>query len=247
MPAASSTTTATRSPAVCTASAFPSSTRSPNGSSSRSGETIRSFSRPTSAARRRANLLVTGTTKKRGTKVTFKPDSQIFEIDRLQLRHARAAAARARVPERRRHHHAGRRARREESPVPLRRRHRLVRRASEQEQGPGQREGDLHARRARRHRRRDRAAVERRLQPAGILVRQQHQHARRRHAPVRVPLGADAIGQLLRAAQQPDQGPEGRDHQRRRHPRRHDRRDQREDPAARSSRARPRRSWATPR
>jgi DNA gyrase subunit B len=43
-----------------------------------SGATARSTSRPTSAAcRRRARG--TGTTKKRGTKVTFKPDAQIFE------------------------------------------------------------------------------------------------------------------------------------------------------------------------
>ena len=107
---------------------------------------------------------------------------------RLQLRHARRPPARARVPERRRHHHARRRARsRQEPSLPLRRRHRLVRRAPEQEQGRGQREADVHARQPRRHRRRDRAAVERRLQPAGILVREQHQHARRRHAPLGVP------------------------------------------------------------
>ena len=36
-----------------------------------------------------------------------------------------------------------------------------------------------------RHRRRDRAAVERRLRRDDLLVRQQHQHARRRHAPLR--------------------------------------------------------------
>ena len=43
----------------------------------------------------------TGATKRRGTKVTFKPDTQIFETDRVQLRHARPAPARARVPQRR--------------------------------------------------------------------------------------------------------------------------------------------------
>jgi DNA gyrase subunit B len=46
---------------------------------------------------------------------------------------------------------------------PLRRRHRLVRAAPEQEQGGGEREADLHARREGRHRGRNRAAVERRL------------------------------------------------------------------------------------
>ena len=108
-----------------------------------------------------------------------------FRDDRLQLRHPRAAPARARVPERRHRHHARRRARRQEPQVPLRRRHRLVRHAPEQEQGAGQREADLHARRAGRHRRRDRAAVERRLRRDDLRVRQQHQHARGRHAPLR--------------------------------------------------------------
>ena len=69
--------------------------------------------------------------------------------DRVQLRHAGAAAARAGVPERRRHDHDRRRARRQEPQVPLRRRHHLVRRVPEPEQGGGQRQADLHARRAR--------------------------------------------------------------------------------------------------
>ncbi len=55
-----------------------------------------------------ADLVVTGTTKKRGTKVTFKPDSQDFRDDRVQLRHAGATAARARLPQCRGHHHARR-------------------------------------------------------------------------------------------------------------------------------------------
>ena len=58
----------------------------------------------------RTELEVSGTTKKRGTKVTFKPDSADLRDDRVQLRHAVAAPARARVPERRRHHHDRRRA-----------------------------------------------------------------------------------------------------------------------------------------
>ena len=152
--------------------------------------------------------------------------------DGVQLRHARAAAARARVPERRRHDHDRRRARRQGAQVPLRRRHHLLRRVSEPEQGDGQRQADLHARREGRHRRRDRAAVERRLRRDGVLVREQHQHARGRHAPVGVPLGADADDQLLRRQEQPRQGSEGREHQRRRHPRGADRRRQRQDSAA---------------
>ena len=66
-----------------------------------------------------AELEMTGTTKRRGTKVTFRPDTADIRDDRLQLRHARAAAARARVPERRRAHHARRRARRQVAQVPL--------------------------------------------------------------------------------------------------------------------------------
>ena len=89
-------------------------------------------------------LEATGTTQRRGTKVTFKPDPQIFETDRLQLRHAGAAPARARLPQRRHPHHDRRRARRQESQVSVRRRHRVVRRAPEQEQGGRQRQADLH-------------------------------------------------------------------------------------------------------
>ena len=47
-----------------------------------------------------------------------------------------------------------------------------------------------------------------------------------------LPLGADPHRQLVREPQQPHQGPEGRDDQRRRHPRRADRRHQRQDSAA---------------
>ena len=54
------------------------------------------------------DLEVTGTTKRRGTKVTFKPDTEVFETTVLQLRHARAAASRARVSQRRHRHHARR-------------------------------------------------------------------------------------------------------------------------------------------
>ncbi len=53
---------------------------------------------------------------------------------RVQLRHARAAAPRARLPERRRHDHARRRARRQVAPLPLRGGDHLVRRVPEPEQ-----------------------------------------------------------------------------------------------------------------
>ena len=60
-------------------------------------------------------------------------------------------------------------------------------------------EGRLHPRRGRRRRGRGRDAVERRLPGVAALVRQQHQHARGRHAPLRLPLGAHAHAQRLRA------------------------------------------------
>ena len=145
-----------------------------------------------------ADLEVTGTTKKRGTKVTFKPDTQIFEtteysFDTLAQRLRELAFLNGGVTITIDDERDGKCAQ-----VPLRGRHRLVRRVSEPEQGVGQREADLHARREGRHRRRDRAAVERRLRGNALLLREQHQHARRRHAPLGFPLGADAHGQLVR-------------------------------------------------
>ena len=56
-----------------------SSTRYQRRWSSRSGATARCTRSRTSAVIRWADLEVTGTTKKRGTKITFKPDGQIFE------------------------------------------------------------------------------------------------------------------------------------------------------------------------
>ena len=139
--------------------------------------------------------------------------------DRVQLRHARQPPARARVPQRRRGHHARGRARgRQEPPLPLRGRHPRVRHAPEQEQGGGQRHAHLHAGAEGSHRSRDCAAVERRLHRSGLHLREQHQHARRRHAPVGVPRGAHADDQRLRGRAQPGQGPQG-ERQRRRHPR----------------------------
>ena len=119
----------------------------------------------------------------------------------------------------------------EEPQVPVRRRHRLVRPAPEHEQARGEREADLHAGRKGRHRRRNRPAVERRLRRDALLVRQQHQHARGRHSSLRVPVGIDPDGQLLREQEQSFERPEG-ERQRRRHPRRIDGGRQRQDPAS---------------
>ena len=91
----------------------------------------------------------TGTTQRRGTKVTFKPDPQIFEtteysFDTLAQRLRELAFLNGGILITHR-----RRARRQEPQVPVRRRHRLVRRAPEQEQGGRQRQADLHEGRAR--------------------------------------------------------------------------------------------------
>ena len=127
------------------------------------------------------SLEATGTTKKRGTKVTFRPDSQIFEtiefsFDTLAQRLRELAFLNGGVTIT----HRRRARRREEPQVPVRRRHQLVRQLSQPEQGRRQRQADLHARRQGRHRRRDRPAVERRIHRNGLHLRQQHQHARRR-------------------------------------------------------------------
>ena len=121
---------------------------------------------------------------------------------RVQLRHAGQPPARAGVPQRRRHHHARRRARgRQESQVPLRGRHRRVRRASQPATRPSSTTSRSTSRGEKdRHRRRDRDAVQRRLQRERLLLRQQHQHHRRRHAPLGFPRRADAHDQQLRRA-----------------------------------------------
>ncbi len=149
------------------------------------------------------DLYVTGITEKRGTKITFKAGSRGLRDHRLQLRNAVAAPARTGVPERRRHDCHRRRAGRAQPQVPLPGRHPRVRRVPEQEPDAGQREADLHVGRARRHGRRNRAAVERQLHRDDVHVREQHQHDRRRHAPLRLPGRADAHDQPLRVAQQP--------------------------------------------
>ena len=94
----------------------------------------------------------------------------------------------------------------------------------EREQGPDPAEGRLLRRRVRRGRRRGRAAVELLLPGVGLLVRQQHQHARGRLAPVGLPRRADAHAERLRAQDRRAQG-EGREPLRRGRPRGPDRGD----------------------
>ena len=118
-----------------------------------------------------ADLEVTGKTKKRGTKITFLPDSQIFEtidfsFDTLAQRLRELAFLNAGVAITL----DDERGDGQQPPVPVRGRHPRVRHAPEQEQDGRHREADLHAGRARRHRRRDRAAVERRLHRDDLLA-----------------------------------------------------------------------------
>ena len=142
-----------------------------------------------------ADLEVTGTTKRRGTKVTFKPDTQIFEtteykFDILAQRLRELAFLNAGVV------------------ITL-----------EDERGDGRKAEYLYRGGIREfvaylntHKSnvhddviymqgdkdgiggRGRAAVERRLLGVGVFVREQHQHARRRHAPVGLPHRADGRG-----------------------------------------------------
>ena len=77
------------------------------------------------------------------------------------------------------------------------------------------------------------------------LVRQQHQHARGRLAPQRLPLGADAHAEQVRARPRPAQGERGQPLRRGR-ARGADGGRSRSSCATRSSRARPRPSSATP-
>ena len=77
------------------------------------------------------------------------------------------------------------------------------------------RQADPHQGRARPHRRRGRAVVERQLPRERAAVHQQHPAARRRHASDRLAQRADASGDRLCRALRPRQEGEGRPHRRR--------------------------------
>ena len=211
-PAASSArAAATRSPAACTASASRSSTRCPSSCTSRSAATATSGPRTTRAAPRR-----TSSRRASAGRAEHRHDHHVparrrdLRDARLRLRHARAAPARDRLPDPRPEDLDQRRARRRpRGRVPLRGRHPRLRLLPQREQGPVQQEGHLLRGRVRRGRGRDRDAVELLLPGVDLQLRQQHQHARGRLAHVRLPLGADAHAQQVRARQGPAQG-EGR-------------------------------------
>ena len=90
----------------------------------RSSARARSGSRSTGAACRRRRLAAIGESDQTGTKVTFKPDHEIFTQPRVQLRHPRQSPARAVVPELRPGRQVGRRARdRPQRHLPVQGRH----------------------------------------------------------------------------------------------------------------------------
>ena len=247
-PAASSATAAaTRSPAACTASASRSSTRSRRSWTStiqRDGYVVAPVLRR--AARRRAPLQQGEPTNETGTTITFLPDAEVFETldfdfstleQRLRETAFLTRGLRITITDERGesaksaefHYEGG-----IEDFVAL----------PQREQGPDPAEGHLLRGRERRGRRRGRDAVELLLPGVDLLVRQQHQHARGRLAPVGLPLRADAHAQPLRAREGPAQG-EGREPLRRGRPRGPDRGHLGQAAPTRSSRARRRPSSAT--
>ena len=132
--------------------------------------------------------------KQNGTKIWFKPDHEIFTELTLQLRHARLASPRAVLPEQGRHDHAQGRARRagEGGDLPGEERAARVRAAPQHEPEAAAPRGRSTSRRRRTTSGSSSRAVQRRLQRHRLLVREQHQHARRRHAPDRLQERADA-------------------------------------------------------
>ena len=147
-----------------------------------------------------APLKVVGTAEGRqGTEVTFLPSTQTFTMIGVRFRHAGASAARARVPQFRRADRALRHAPRgrEARGDALRRRRRGVRQVSRPQQDPAGAGADRDPGRARRHRGRSRAVVERRLPRDRAVLHQQHPAARRRHPSGRLPRRADAPGHEL--------------------------------------------------
>ena len=125
-------------------------------------------------------------------------------------RDARAAPARDGLPHPRPPHRARRRARgRRDARVPLRGRDPRLRRLRERDQGSGAQARRLLRGRERAGRRRGRDAVEHLVCGLGLLVCKQHQHARGRHAPVRLQGGAHGHPEPVRARQGLSEGEGG--------------------------------------
>ena len=122
--------------------------------------------------------------------------------DRVRLPDPRRAAARDRLPHPRPEDRADRRARPDQQRhLPVRGRHRGLRPPPQREQGLAAQKGDLLRERGGRGPGRGGDAVELLLPGVDLQLRQQHQHPRGRHPPLRLPRGADPDAERLRARQ----------------------------------------------
>ena len=171
-----------------------------SASRSRSGATGKVYRQSYSRGAPQTRLEQTGVTDRRGTKVTFKPDAQIFEtttfsFDTLSQRLRELSFLNRgilitledeRDNKKHRFQYEGGIASFVEH---------LNRNKETLPAKPVEIDG-----RARRRRRRGRAAVERRLRREHLLLREQHQHPRRRQPPRRLPRRAHPHPQRLRAS-----------------------------------------------
>ena len=168
-----------------------------------------------------ADLEMTGTTKRRGTKVTFRPDPQVFEttvfsFDTLAQRLRELAFLNGGVlitldderdgKSHKFHYEGGIVS--------------FVTHLNKNKTAVNEKPIS-HARREGGDRRRDRAAVERRLRGDRVRLRQQHQHTRGRHAPLWLPRCPHEDDQPVRDEELAREGLE-RKHHWRRHSRRPD-------------------------
>ena len=186
-----------------------------------------------------------GVAKDSGTTITFLPDGDVFEeiewsietlVQRLRETAFLTKGLRIVLYDER----SGRR----EARVPLRGRNPRLRLLRQPDEGPGAQGDRLLRGRQRRGSARGRDAVEQLVPGVGLLLRQQHQHDRGRHAPLWLQGRPDANAERLRAREGPAQGERGqpRGRGRARGPRRGA---LRQVARSRSSRARRNRSSAT--
>ena len=141
-------------------------------------------------------------TTETGTTITFLPDADIFETldfdfttieERMRETAFLTAGLRITIVDERGDRPPGR--------VRIRGRDRRLRRLPQREQGADPQEGRVLHGGERRGSARGRDAVERELPGVGVLIREQHQHARGRLPSERLPLSADQRAQQVRARQ----------------------------------------------
>ena len=127
--------------------------------------------------------------------------------DRVRLPDPCRAPARDGLPHPRPEDRAGRRARSDQQRhLPVRGRDRGLRPPSQREQGLAAQKGDLLRGRGGGGPGRGGDAVERLLPGVDLQLRQQHQHPRGRHPPLRLPRRADPDAECLRAGQRAAEG-----------------------------------------